>query len=78
MITINITKAKSIAHDARRTARSAEFAPLDIKASIPSEAAAAEAARAVIRSKYAEMQTAIDAATTATEIKAAMPLPADA
>lgn len=77
MITINITKAKSIAHDARRTARSAEFAPLDIKATIPSEAAAAEAARQTVRTKYAEMQSAIDAATTPTEIKAAMPLPAD-
>jgi hypothetical protein len=73
MITINITKAKTIAHDARRTARSAEFAPLDIKATIPSEATAAEAARAVIRTKYAAMQTAIDAATTADAIKAAMP-----
>ena len=73
MITINITKAKNIAHDARRAARSAEFAPLDIKATIPSEAAAAEAARAVVRTKYAEMQSAIDAAMTPAEIKAAMP-----
>lgn len=73
MITVNITKAKSIAHDARRTARSAEFAPLDIKATIPSEAAAAETARQVIRDKYATMQTAIDAATTTDEIKAVMP-----
>jgi hypothetical protein len=73
MITINLTKAKNIAHDARRAARSAEFAPLDIKATIPSEAAAAETARAVVRTKYAEMQSAIDAATTPTEIKAAMP-----
>ena len=73
MITINITKAKSIAHDARRTARSAEFAPLDIKATIPSEAAAAEAARAVVRTKYAEMQTAIDASVTVDEIKQVMP-----
>jgi hypothetical protein len=73
MITINITKAKNIAHDARRTARSAEFAPLDIKATIPSEATAAEAARQVVRDKYATMQTAIDAATTINEIKAAMP-----
>lgn len=73
MITINITKAKSIAHDARRTARSAEFAPLDIKASIPSEATAAEAARAVIRTKYATMQTAIDASVTVDEIKQVMP-----
>lgn len=73
MITINIDKAKNIAHDARRTARSAEFAPLDIKATIPSEATAAEAARAAVRAKYATMQIAIDAATTTDEIKAAMP-----
>lgn len=73
MITININKAKNIAHDARRTARSAEFAPLDIKATIPSEATAAEAARVAIRAKYATMQTAIDAASTIDEIKAVMP-----
>jgi hypothetical protein len=72
-ITINITKAKNIAHDARRTARSAEFAPLDIKATIPSEATAAEATRQAVREKYATMQTAIDAASTVDEIKAAMP-----
>ena len=73
MITINIDKAKVIAHDKRREARSAEFAPLDIKVTIPSEATAAETARAAIRAKYASMQTAIDAATTPDEIKAAMP-----
>ena len=73
MITINIDKAKTIAHDKRREARSAEFAPLDVKATIPSEATAAEAARATIRAKYAAMQTAIDSATTTDEIKAAMP-----
>jgi hypothetical protein len=73
MITINIDKAKTIAHDKRREARSAEFAPLDIKATIPSEATAAEAARAAIRVKYATMQTAIDSASTIDEIKAAMP-----
>jgi len=73
MITININKAKNIAHDARRLARSAEFAPLDIKTTIPSEATAAEAARAVIRTKYATMQTAIDSATTTEQIKAVMP-----
>ena len=72
-ITININKAKTIAHDARRTARSAEFAPLDIKATIPSEATAAEAARQVVRDKYAIMQTAIDSASTVDAIKAAMP-----
>ena len=67
-ITQNITKAKSIAHDKRRQARSAEFAPLDIKATIPSEAVAAEAERALIRTKYAQMQTAIDSATTITAL----------
>jgi hypothetical protein len=73
VITINIAKAKVIAHDKRRDARSAEFSPLDIKATIPSEATAAEAARAVIRAKYATMQAKIDAASTVEEIKAAMP-----
>jgi hypothetical protein len=73
MITINIDKAKNIAHDARRTARSAEFAPLDIKATLPSEATAAEAARQAVRDKYTTMQTAIDEATTTDAIKAAMP-----
>ena len=73
MITINIDKAKTIAHDKRREARSAEFAPLDIKATIPSEATAAEAARQVARDKYVLMQTAIEAATTTEQIKAAMP-----
>ena len=72
-IVINISKAKDIAHDARRAARSAEFAPLDIKATIPSEAVAAEEARAVVRTKYDDMQTTINAATTADAIKAAMP-----
>ena len=73
MIVINLNKAKAIAHDKRRAKRADEFAPLDIKATIPSEATAAEAARQVIRDKYAAMQTAIDAASTTDEIKAAMP-----
>ena len=71
MITINIDKAKAISHDKRRAARSSEFAPLDIKATIPSEAAQAEADRQVIREKYAAIQTEIDAAQdvdTLTEI----------
>ena len=68
-IVIDLTKAKIITHDARRAARAAEFAPLDVKATIPSEAVAAEAARAVIRTKYAEMQTAVDAATDVAALK---------
>ncbi len=72
MITINIDKAKTIAHDMRRAARSEEFAPLDIKATIPSEAESAEAARQVVREKYAVIQQNIESAATPEEIKAAL------
>jgi len=73
MIKINIDKVKQIAHDRRRVARASEFEPHDkvIAAQIPgADAVAAEAARANIRTKYAEMQTAIDAASTPNEVKA--------
>lgn len=75
MITINVTKAKAIAHDIRRTARSEEFKPYDdaIAKQIPGQMEGAEAARVAIRAKYATMQTAIDAASTVDAIKAAMP-----
>ena len=71
-IVINIDKAKAITHEARRAARSAEFAPLDVKATIPSEAAAAEEARAAVRTKYADMQTAVDAAADVAALKTIM------
>jgi hypothetical protein len=76
MITINIDKAKTIAHDIRRTARAEEFKPHDevIMKQIPgADATAAEAARAAIREKYSVMQTEIDSATTVDEIKSALP-----
>ena len=68
-IVIDMTKAKDIAHDKRRAARSAEFAPLDIKATIPAEATAAEEARQAVRQKYAEIQTNIDAANDVAALK---------
>jgi hypothetical protein len=68
MITVNIDKAKAIAHDKRRAARAAEFAPLDIKATIPSEAVAAEAARQAVRDKYAAIQSDIDTAPGVPEL----------
>ena len=75
MITINIDKTKTIAHDKRREARSVEFQPYDdaIAKQIPGQMTGAEEARAAIRAKYATMQTAIDAASTVDEVKAAMP-----
>ena len=72
MITINIDKAKAIAHDIRRAARAEEFKPLDAKATIPAEAAEAEAARQAIRDKYAQIQADIDAATTVDKLKTVM------
>ena len=73
MINIDMNKAKIIAHDARRAARNAAFAPLDIKATIPAEATAAEAARAVIRDNDDALQVSMDAASNADELKALMP-----
>ena len=78
MIRINVNKAKAIAHDMRRAARAAEFAPHDevIAKRLPGTAEAeAEAARAAIRAKYAVMQTEIDAAATPDEIKVALGMP---
>ena len=75
MITINIDKAKAIAHDMRRTARAEEFKPHDeiIAKQIPgAPAQEAEAARQAIRDKYAAMQTQIDAASTVDEIKTSL------
>jgi len=72
-ITINMTKAKVIAHDARRASRNAAFAPLDIKATIPAESTAAEAARAVIRTNDAALQVSMDAASDADALKLLMP-----
>jgi hypothetical protein len=76
MIQINMTKAKAIAHDARRAARSAEFEPHDaiIMKQIPgADSSAAEAARQAIRDKYAALQAQMDAAQTPEQLKALMP-----
>lgn len=75
MIRINVDKAKAVAHDMRRAKRAEEFAPHDevIAKRIPGVAEAeAEAARAEIRARYAAMQTAIDAAQSPDDIKAAL------
>lgn len=69
-VAVDVPKAKSIAHDKRRAKRAEEFAPLDIQATIPAQAQAAEAARQAIRDKYAAIQTDIDAAATPEELLA--------
>lgn len=72
MITINLDQAKAVAHDHRRTARSAEFAPLDaiIAKRIPGAAEAdAEAQRQQIRERHATVQEQIEAATDHGELR---------
>ena len=75
MITINITKAKAVGHEMRRAARAEEFKPFDeaIAKQIPGQVDGAEAARQVIRDKYAALQAQMDAATTADELKNLLP-----
>ena len=71
----DLDRCKTIGHDIRRAKRAEEFAPHDevIAKQIPgNDAAAAEAARQVVRDKYAAVQEAIDAAADPFEIKAAL------
>jgi len=75
-IVIDLSKAKAIAHDARRAARAKEFEPFDavIMKQIPgNDAAVAEAERQKIRKKYAALQAQMDAAQTPEQLKALMP-----
>ena len=76
MITIDLTKAKDIAHEKRRLARSEEFKPHDevIMKQIPgNDMTEAEAARQAIREKYEELQTQMNSAETVEELKALLP-----
>ncbi len=71
-ITINVGKAKDVAHDMRRQDRAARMAPLDVKATIPAEAAEAEASRQAIREHNAKVQVAIDDATSEQQLVEAL------
>jgi hypothetical protein len=73
MITINIDKAKVIAHQLRREARAKEFEPLDeqIAKQIPGTSIQdLEAQRQLIRDKYQVMQEQLNAASSIEELKA--------
>ena len=75
VVTEDVTKAKVLAHETRRRERADEFKPYDdiVSLNIPgSDATAAEAERAKIRTKYATMQTNIDNASNTAEIKTAL------
>jgi hypothetical protein len=65
----DLTKSKELSHTKRREKRAEDFAPLDIKATIPSEADSSEVERQKIRDKYAVMQDDIEAAKDITALK---------
>jgi hypothetical protein len=72
MIKINLNKAKDITHAVRREARSQEFAPYDevIMKQIPGkDSDTAEAERAKIREKYAQIQEQIESCSDDNELK---------
>ena len=71
----DLDQCRDIGHDIRRTMRAEEFQPFDeiIAKQIPgADAIAAEAARAQIRDKYAQVQDAINAASDPDAIKLAL------
>lgn len=75
MIKVNTEKARTIAHELRRAARAAQFAPLDeqLARQVPgTDTQAIEAARQAVRDKYAVVQTTIDLASSADGVKATL------
>ena len=74
-VDVDLGKARSIAHDIRRSKRAEEFAPLDeiIAKRIPGTTADdAEAQRQVIRERYAVIQEAVDGSETVDALKGAL------
>ena len=69
MISVNLNKAKEIAHDVRRKTRAELLKSLDVEVTIPMYAEAAEAKRQEIRDQFAEIQEKIDAADCADALK---------
>ena len=71
-IVVNLTKAKTIAHERRKLKRAEEFKPHDdiiAKQITGEDATKAETERAKIRTKYATIQTDIDNAKTVDALK---------
>jgi hypothetical protein len=70
-LSVDLSKAKAIAHDKRREIRAEMFSPFDaeIAKQIPGESAAiAEVARQQIRQEFAQVQVSIDVAKEVDEL----------
>lgn len=63
-VDVDMAKALARTHVMRRLARSAEMAPLDVQATIPGQAVAAEASRQVVRDRNAQIQADLTAAAS--------------
>jgi hypothetical protein len=68
-VRIDIDKAKDICHEKRRLVRDAEFLPLDREVTIPGKVVEAEAKREQVRAKHADLQEAINQASSVEELK---------
>jgi hypothetical protein len=71
-VRVSLTKAKKHAHKLRRAKRDERFAPLDRRATVPSDFDAAESARQSIRVSDAQLQVNMDASTDAVTLKQLM------
>jgi phenylpropionate dioxygenase-like ring-hydroxylating dioxygenase large terminal subunit len=67
-VIVNLSRAKEICHQKRREVRAAEFAPWDIKTTVPHLSLDAEQERQKIRDKYVDIQTQIKEATIPEEL----------
>lgn len=68
-VDIDMPRAKEIAHVIRRRGRDKQMSPLDIKSTIPSEMAQAEADREIVRISNAKLQIDIDKASNPEKLK---------
>ena len=72
MISVDMNKAKEIAHEIRRADRDEKMKPLDVEATVPALADAAEAQRQIVRDANQVVQSQIEVATSEDELKAAL------
>lgn len=74
-LTVDLARARDIAHQLRRWERDAAFRPWDdiVARQIPGRTGEAELARERIRQRDAELQREIDAATSAQQLMALLP-----
>lgn len=69
---IDLDAAKNFCHKLRRSARDAQFAPLDRMVTVPGQQEEAEKQRQALRDKYEILQNRIDSANDVVDLKAVL------